>query len=297
MRMLRGKPGLGITATVLLSATLGIPAAAPALAAGGNQDIQLSTGGSCSGADKLDLRVQGGGDIQVTITIPSIDPTEDWNLSATQQNYGPVTGGRIGNPINLTPDVLPQPKYDITAGGFVSTGSVGNPDGLTAGISYTATRTVPRAATCTNKAFWTNPPGRKDDVSLIFSSAVHGDPATPLFRAYSRDPVRFRVAQAEGDPRSTGFALSGHSWRASPDDPNSPIVAFQGQFNPAVTYNMYLDPRVTGGAGGPNGFPGDYLYRSGSLDRHLPGGQWGIMRVFDQPQSDLIQLPDHPPGQ
>jgi hypothetical protein len=290
--MLRGKFGLGITATVLLSATLSIPAAGPALAAG--QDIQLTTGGSCAGADKLNLRVRNGGDIEVSITIPSVDPTEVWDLSATQQNYGVVTGGRIGDPISLTPAVLPPLKYDITAGGFVSTGSVARPEDLTVGISYTATRTSPRAATCTNKAFWTDPVGRKDDMSLIFSSYVYGDPATPLFRAYSKDPVRFRVAQAEGDPRSTGFALSGHSWRASPDDPNSPIVSFQGQFNPAVTYNINLDPGVTGGAGGPHGFPGDYVYRSNTLDRLLPGGQWGIMRVFDQPQTDLIQLPDHP---
>lgn len=133
-----------------------------------------------------------------------------------------------------------------------------------------------------------------NDLSLIFSSVVHGDPATPLFRAYSGDPVRFRVAQAVGDPRSTGFALHGHEWRRSQDDPGSTIAAFQGQFNPGVAYNIHLDPNVTGGAGGPHGFAGDYLYRSNTLLRHLPGGQWGIFRVHDQVQPDLIQLPDNP---
>jgi manganese oxidase len=133
-----------------------------------------------------------------------------------------------------------------------------------------------------------------NDLSLIFSSAVHGDPATPLFSAYSGDPVRFRVAQAVGDSRSTGFALHGHEWRRSPNDPGSQIAAFQGEFNPAVAYNIHLDPNVSGGAGGPNGFPGDYLYRSNTLLRHLPGGQWGIFRVFDAPQTNLIRLPDRP---
>ncbi|MQA95089.1 MAG: hypothetical protein GEV11_10745 [Streptosporangiales bacterium] len=132
------------------------------------------------------------------------------------------------------------------------------------------------------------------DMSLIFSSPVHGDPATPLFRAYSGDPVRFRVAQAVGDSRSTGFALHGHEWRRSPNDPESELAAFQGEFNPTVAYNVHLDPNVTGGAGGKLGLPGDYLYRSSTLLRHLPGGQWGIFRVLDAPRTDLVRLPDRP---
>jgi hypothetical protein len=141
---------------------------------------------------------------------------------------------------------------------------------------------------------WNHRYQNNGDLSLIFSSGIHGDPATPLFRAYAGDNVRFRVAQAEGDPRSTGFALHGHKWRRSPNDPQSELAAFQGQFNPAVAYNIHLDPNVTGGAGGPNKFPGDYLYRSNTLLRHLPGGQWGIFRVFDTPQTTLIPLPDNP---
>jgi manganese oxidase len=130
------------------------------------------------------------------------------------------------------------------------------------------------------------------DMSLIFSSHVHGDPDTPLFEAYSGDPVRFRVSQPQGDPRSTGFALHGHLWRRAPEDPQSQLAAFQGQFNPAVAYNIHLEPGVAGGAGGPKGFPGDYLYRSGTLFRHLVGGQWGIFRVFDDVVQGLIELPD-----
>jgi manganese oxidase len=140
-----------------------------------------------------------------------------------------------------------------------------------------------------NHRFADNP-----DVSLIFSSFVHGDPDTPLFRAYPGDNVRFRVGQAVGDPRSTGFALHAHRWRRSPDDPQSQIAAFQGQFNPTQRFNIHLDPAVFGGAGGPNEFPGDYLYRSGTLLRHLPGGQWGIFRVLGALKPDLIPLPDNP---
>lgn len=132
------------------------------------------------------------------------------------------------------------------------------------------------------------------DVSLMFASGVHGDPDTPLFKAYPGDRVKFRVSQVAGDPRSTGFALHGHRWRRSPDDPQSQLAAFQGQFNPAVKYEIDLNPAVAGGAGGPHGYTGDYLYRSNTLIRHLPGGQWGIFRVFGTLQSNVFQLPDHP---
>jgi hypothetical protein len=128
----------------------------------------------------------------------------------------------------------------------------------------------------------------------VFSSLEHGDPDTPLFRAYPGDDVRFRVGQAMGDPRSTGFALHGHKWRRSPDDPESQIAAFQGQFNPTQRYNIHLERGVFGGAGGPGRFPGDYLYRSGTLFRHLQGGQWGIFRVLGARAPDLIPLPDNP---
>ncbi|MBI4499305.1 MAG: hypothetical protein HY689_15575 [Chloroflexi bacterium] len=131
------------------------------------------------------------------------------------------------------------------------------------------------------------------DLSLIFSSEVHGDPATPLFRAYAGDRVHFWVAQAVGDPRSTGFTLHGHRWRHSPNDRHAQIRAVQGQFHPTVTYPVHLDPKVFGGAGGPQEFPGDYLYRSATLFRHLTGGQWGIFRVFDRKQPDLIELPNN----
>jgi hypothetical protein len=137
---------------------------------------------------------------------------------------------------------------------------------------------------------WTHRVAANPDLSLVFSSTAHGDPATPIFRAYVGDNVRFRVAQAQGKPRSTGFSLHGHRWRRSPDDPESQIAATQGQFNPTVTFSINLDPELFGGAG--NGFAGDYLYRSMTMFRHLTGGQWGLFRVHAQPQPDLIAIPN-----
>lgn len=134
------------------------------------------------------------------------------------------------------------------------------------------------------------------NITNILSSHVHGDPATPLFQAYAGDKTIFRVAQAVGDPRSTGFALHDHVWRRSPADPQSQIAASQGQFNPGVVYNVHLDPAITGGAGGRRAMPGDYLYRTNTLARHLTGGQWGLFRVHATTQPNLIALPDHPVG-
>jgi hypothetical protein len=141
---------------------------------------------------------------------------------------------------------------------------------------------------------WSHRFARDRDITDIFSSAVHGDPATPLFRAYAGDKTVFRVAQAVGDPRSTSFALHGHLWRRAPLDPQSQLAANQGQFNPGVVYDVVLDPAVTGGAGGRRAVAGDYLYRSNTLARHLTGGQWGLFRVHATRQAGLIPLPDHP---
>src|SRR5439155_433780 len=50
------------------------------------------------------------------------------------------------------------------------------------------------------------------------SSKVHGDPATPLVRAYAGDPVRFNVADVRGE-QIHGFMLDGHHWKFNPEEP------------------------------------------------------------------------------
>ncbi|PWR07463.1 hypothetical protein DKT68_19055 [Micromonospora acroterricola] len=134
------------------------------------------------------------------------------------------------------------------------------------------------------------------NLSRIFSSYPHGDPSTPLMEAYTGDKTVIWVGQAVGKPRSTGFTLHGHTWRASPKDPQSQIKAFQGEFNPGSVYQVVLDPDVTNGAGGPARAAGDYLYRSNTLSPHLTGGQWGLFRVYGSSRPGLFQLPDHPVG-
>lgn len=124
------------------------------------------------------------------------------------------------------------------------------------------------------------------DPSLVFNSKVHGDPSTPVFRAYVGDPVVFRYAMAADKPRNTSFTIHGHSWRSQPDNPLSSIISNQGAISVGSTFNMHL----LGGAGGAAGLPGDYLYRSGVIRWDLESGMWGIFRVYDRPQRDLRSL-------
>ena len=144
-------------AVALAVATIGtVTAATPALAAGGTGRLLIN--GNCGDILRLQVRVVGG-PLIVTITIPSTDPAEVWSLTATQQAYGAVTGGRLGSPINLVPSPLPPLGFLPAEGGFSTTANFDNPDNLTHGFSYVATRTSPTPLTCTNQGFWTNPPG------------------------------------------------------------------------------------------------------------------------------------------
>lgn len=119
---------------------------------------RLRVTGSCG--DLLDMRLKQTGDpLTLDVTIPSADPSEVWTLTATEQDYDAVTGGRIGNPVNLVPTTLPALAFTTTEGGFDSTGTFPDTAGRTHGFTYTATRTSPTPITCTNQGFWTAPTG------------------------------------------------------------------------------------------------------------------------------------------
>jgi manganese oxidase len=115
-----------------------------------------------------------------------------------------------------------------------------------------------------------------EEVSKVFSSKVHGDPATPLFLAYAGDPVTVRFTTPADKPRAHAIALHGHKWLRSQDDVNSSVTAIKGQNVPGSHDNFEL----LYGAGGYNQIPGDYLYRSGNIRWDIELGLWGIMRVL-----------------
>src|SRR3954453_14642486 len=158
--------------------------------------------------------------------------------------------------------------------------------------------------------------GAKAEPAYVFSSAVHGDPSTPIFRAYQHDPVIFRFmggAHEEGH----NFTLSGHRWLQEPDDPNSSLydsqfVMISEFFNMDVSGNQIIKRGTKNQAIEKSreaaetdygqtyilptgaGAPGDYLYGSQPLN-DLWMGMWGIFRVPAKRVPDLQPLPGSTP--
>jgi manganese oxidase len=121
------------------------------------------------------------------------------------------------------------------------------------------------------------------DPSRVFDSNVHGDPPTTLMRAYSGDPVRFRVAVPFSANVHT-FSVDGHSWPWEPFMSGSQILSGR-----TITSGEVINAFLVGGAGGTLHVPGDYLYS----DHRFPftrAGLWGIFRVYGTTQPDLVAL-------
>ncbi|HEX2105079.1 MAG TPA: multicopper oxidase domain-containing protein [Solirubrobacteraceae bacterium] len=157
-------------------------------------------------------------------------------------------------------------------------------------------------------------PAPKNDPAYIYSSAVHGDPSTPVFRAYEKDPVVVRNVVGSHEEVHT-FNVHGHRWLAEPDNPKSEQTdsqtlslaefanyEFQGSGMVKLdrTTQETLGWAMNGSENGvPNliaggaGRPGDYLYGSQPLDDQWLG-LWGLFRVPKGTVSDLKPLPDRP---
>ncbi|MFP5253551.1 MAG: SdrD B-like domain-containing protein [Actinomycetes bacterium] len=122
------------------------------------------------------------------------------------------------------------------------------------------------------------------DLASVLSSTVHGDPDTPMLRAYAGDPVRVRLLQGADKPRQHTFTVRGHSWRAQPDDPGSTLVGTTGGLSVGRVANLEL-------AGAGNGRAGDYLYADPVAFHHLSGGAWGILRAYPAPEPAPLFTP------
>ncbi len=130
---------------------------------------------------------------------------------------------------------------------------------------------------------------RGGDPARLFSSQVHGDPATPLLEAYVGDPIVVRNLVGGTNDVHT-WHLDGHWFRAEPFSRTSP---------PVNTAHLGISERydlAVASAGGPQRRPGDYLYYSGRSFK-LREGNWGILRVYeDGGGGDLQRLPGRETG-
>jgi FtsP/CotA-like multicopper oxidase with cupredoxin domain len=141
------------------------------------------------------------------------------------------------------------------------------------GINYRTERFAPRLAA--------NP-----EPAWVMSSQVHGDPATPVFRAYKGEPVRFRVLQGGDRGRAHSWVLHGHGWPNQPSDPASMVRTNRGGVMAGESFVFDL----VGGAGGRQASSGDYLFRDGNLVNQVNAGLWGIFRVLDAPVQGFTPL-------
>ena len=126
---------------------------------------------------------------------------------------------------------------------------------------------------------------RKGPPDQVFSSHVHGDPATALLEANLGDPVVVRSLVGSTNDIHT-VHIDGHWFREEPWSSTS---------QPIDTIRVGISERfdvVIPAAGGPQRMPGDYLYYSGRPFK-LHEGSWGLIRVHPAGEGGLTPLPGH----
>ncbi len=120
------------------------------------------------------------------------------------------------------------------------------------------------------------------DTSKLFSSAIHGDPDTPLLRAYVGDTVVFRLLHQLMN-ESHVWTIAGHTFLTE---------RYAGDANRKNSIHVGIAERydLVTKAGGFQGMPGDYIHFNGRTSHFAEGG-WGLVRVLDKEVPDLKSLP------
>jgi hypothetical protein len=125
--------------------------------------------------------------------------------------------------------------------------------------------------------------GTTGELSGVFSSKKHGDPDTPIFRAYEGDAVRYRIGHAGDKGLQHVFSQSGAVWLAEPNDAESRLIDTVGGIAPGRVENIEIPSFVN-----PTG---DYRYGSPVAFGHLSGGLWGLMRIYPKPAGAAALMP------
>ncbi len=132
----------------------------------------------------------------------------------------------------------------------------------------------------------------------VFSSIIHGDPETEVFRAYAKDPVVIRFMDGAHEEHHN-FEMHGHRWLHQPSNQASTITDNQSAnigefFNFELVGNTRLgEERLQFDSSLAAGLPGDYLFGSGAM-AEIFTGLWGIFRVENGLADDLNPLPINP---
>jgi manganese oxidase len=137
---------------------------------------------------------------------------------------------------------------------------------------------------------WADRLSDNPDPSLLFSSYTHGDPNTPLPRAYAGDPFVFRTINV--GPQMDTLSIDGHRFFTENRFQDATGKAAATPTN-ALAYGVSerFSLALDGGAGGPDRRAGDYMYFNG-VGRRFKQGAWGLLRVLPPRRvGDLQPLP------
>lgn len=129
-----------------------------------------------------------------------------------------------------------------------------------------------------------------EDRDLSFSSLTHGDPSTPLARAYPGDPIKVSLAHGAQEEQHS-FGITGNRWLHEGSSPNSGFTNSQ-QYGISEHFEMYFTLGDGLKHSGINSMT-DYMYHN-SNSNGLLGGMWGLMRAYNTEQTDLARLPSNP---
>ncbi len=126
----------------------------------------------------------------------------------------------------------------------------------------------------------------RGDLSYAFSSTVHGDPFTPILKAYEQDEVRMRILVGAHEEEHN-FSVHGGRWLMEPDSLNSGFKSSQ-----MMGISEQHEFEIAHLLGEPNPDTGfvDFLYKAGSSADDLWNGIWGLIRVYDDPRGDLTPI-------
>ncbi|MDR4510595.1 MAG: hypothetical protein MRJ93_02685 [Nitrososphaeraceae archaeon] len=111
-----------------------------------------------------------------------------------------------------------------------------------------------------------------DEPAFIFSSDVHGDPSTHIFKAYANDPIRIRLLQT-GHEEMHNFVLNG----LHPTGFDGFVPPFLGQQAQTIgvaeqfTFDLTTPISLTE--------RNDYMYSSFATN-DIFAGMWGLIRVW-----------------
>jgi manganese oxidase len=108
-------------------------------------------------------------------------------------------------------------------------------------------------------------------LSNVFSSAVHGDPFTPVLKAYAADKLQINLIQGAQEEQHV-FTLAGHKWNYEPGDEDTGFAngrAIGISEHSEFILSRGIEPTRTT----------DFLYSSAPTD-DLWNGMWGLLRIY-----------------